>query len=84
MFIDHKKPKEDAIKNNWVDPTIVRCLEDVHKKVDISDSEYIDALETMAFWLNFTVGINTSIGYENSTRSDKVCNFYWCLERLNR
>jgi hypothetical protein len=69
MFIDHKNPEKHVVDNGWIDDTILRVVNDsLDENMVISDKEYIKALEVMIFWLNFHTGINTSIGYEDTTR----------------
>jgi hypothetical protein len=83
MFVDHMAPTELEVKNGWVNPTIQRVVNSPLEGVKISDKEYIKALETMVFWLSFTTGLNTSLGYDDETRPDCIQNFYNSLEKLN-
>jgi len=82
VFIDHKNKNEAAIMNGWVNDTISNVVNNPIDDILIPDKEYIEALETMVFWLSFTTGINTHIGYETGTRSDRVYNFYNSLSSL--
>jgi len=83
MFVDHENYSKEAKENGWINPTIEKVVKNpLDEDMIISDKDYIGALETMIFWFNFMTGLNTSIGYDDSTRHHHIYNFYNCLERI--
>ncbi len=82
--MDHKNPTKEAINNGWINPLIAKIVKDPRIKFEISDEDYIEAINHMILLLNLGTGLNTAIGYENSTRTDKIFNLYCIYEREER
>lgn len=80
--MNHRNPTKEMIDNGWINPLISKIVKDPHAKFEISDEDYIEAVNHMIFLLSLRTGLNTAHGYEDSTRIDKIFNLYCIYERI--
>ena len=81
---DHINYSETAKENGWINPLVEKIVKTGgHENFNISDQEYMEAINHLLKFLDFETGINaTSIGYDSETREDKILNLYWNLARV--
>jgi|GEM_PF-3036305 len=82
---DHINYSEVAKKNGWINPLVERVVKTGgHENFNISDKDYIEAINHLLKFLDLKTGINAiSIGYESETREDKILNLYWNLKKVS-
>ncbi|MEW6617259.1 MAG: hypothetical protein AB1333_02450 [Patescibacteria group bacterium] len=82
---DHDNCSKTAKENGWINPLVEKVVKTGgHENFNISDKDYIEAINHLLKFLDFETGLNAeSIGYDSETREDKILNLYSNLKKVS-